>query len=475
MIKRRQQLAQTIIPIVILFTWGFLLLHMLWQGWQPNYWLQQGDALGNSDPALALDYYDRALEAGVDPAELAPRYFDIQRNQAIHPTAQNIYLLADVEQNGWTTASRRQYTNFLGDHLAIEFFLSDTNELIETDLAGLWVLLNEDIHQLDWLNARDHLQQILTLHPDDTRANYILGLLLAIEDSPSAIAYLDIATLDPLYSFNAGQVQQMVALKLTDETVTALSYYQSLGEVLLDGQEWGLAEYAFSQAIAADNFAWTSYMYRGYVRGQLEQDGLSDLETAVALAPNLALPYYFLGLYWRGNERWDFAHEAFAKAYLLDPKNPALAIQIAQTYQGEGNYEEASNWYQVAVSLEPENSDWVAVQTAFYAETAYALEDEGLSIVETAYTQFPDDAEVVTSLGRVYFLLERYEEAGYHISRAVSLDSNNPRARYYYGLFLEAQGDTGGARFAYQDVIRMVGNEAGYGLLAARKLEQLGQ
>ena len=475
MISRIQQLLQPIIPIVILFTWGFLLLTMLWQSQSRANLIRQGDQIVDADPAQALEYYDQALAKGADPTELTDRYFEIQRTQATQPAAQNIYLLAEVERDGWTNETRRQYTNFLGNSLAIEFFLNETTDLNPTDITGLWILLEEDIQQLDWASARDHVQQILTLKPEDSHANFVLGLILAIEDSASASDYLEIATLDPTYSFVAGQVRQIAQLKETDETITNLSYYQSLGEVLVNAHEWGLAEYAFSQALTLDNLDWFSYMYRGYVRDRLEQDGLSDLDTAVALAPNLALPYYFLGLHWRGVERWDLAHEAFGKGYLLEPQNPALAVEIAQTYQGEGNYEEASNWYQVAISLDTTTSEWFGVQSIFYAETAYLLEEEGLSLVETAYTQFPDDVEIVASLGRIYHLLDRANEAEYHLNRAVSLDSNNPRARYYYGLLLEAQGDTGGARFAYQDVIRMTGDQAGYGLLATRALEQLPQ
>ncbi len=473
MINRLRQFASIIIPMLMIVTWGFLLFDMMRDGQHVNTLIRRGDDVAETDPQQALEYYDEALAAGANPADLTDRYFTIHRDQATNPTAQNIYLLAEVERDGWTTESRRAYTNFLGNTLAIEYFLNETQDLNSADIAGLWTLLEEDVHQRDWVSARDHVQQILTLNPEDSHANYILGLILAIEDPSVASDYLDVAALDPNYSFVAGQARQLIQVKQSDETVTALTYFQSLGETLVNAHEWGLAEYAFSKALNLDGLDWFSYMYRGYVRDQLDEDGLSDLETAVALAPNFALPYYFLGLHWRPLERWDLAHEAFGKAYLLEPKNPALAVEIAQTYQAEGTYEEASSWYQIALSFDETNPEWYAVQSIFYAETGYAIEEEGLSFVETAYTKFPDNPEIVTSLGRIYHLLERVDEAEYHLNRAVSLDSNNPRARYYYGLLLEAQGDTGGARFAYQDVIRMVGDQTGYGLLASRKLEQL--
>ena len=61
----------------------------------------------------------------------------------------------------------------------------------------------------------------------------------------------------------------------------------------------------------------------------------------------------------------------------------------------------------------------------------------------------------------------RWDQSGFNIE----LD---PRSRYYFAVVLERQGDKDGAADSYWFVVQQLGPDAGFGILAARALQQLG-
>jgi Flp pilus assembly protein TadD len=456
-----------------LVVWFCLLLaHALYYQLDEDYWRWRAERVRDDDPALALVYYRRAISAGADSSALTSDMLSLRHLLDPAPARQPIYVLAKARQSGWTDDLRLRYLESQGAISALQFLIASGQALSPAELENIWVLVAADLEQLDWASLRGHLQALLSSQPENPRANYLLGVLLAIEDPPLAGGYLDNAASDPLYSASVGRIQALIALYTPD---TAHAYYQSLGNIFIELGEWGVADYAFTRAVAIDSLDWFSFAWRGYARDQLGINALKDHETAVALAPAIALPYYFLGLHWRGQDPPDFAkaHAALSRAWLLEPENPALAVEIGQTYQQENELTTAAEWYALAVSLDPTNLQWRRVEAMFYADTAYALEQTGLDVIEQVYEIAPDDVDIVASLGRAYHLRNRGEEASYHLRRAVALSATNARARYYYALLLEAQGDLPGARFSLQEVISLEGDSSGYGLLAARRLATL--
>ena len=241
----------------------------------------------------------------------------------------------------------------------------------------------------------------------------------------------------------------------------------------MDLTEWGCAERAFGAALVMDNFDWQSYVYRGYVRDQIAGDGLTDLETALALNPS-GLTYYFLGLHYRKIERnLPAARDALAQAYALDPTNPALAAELGSAYQESSDYAAAENWYSLAVSLAPDDVRWQRLRAAFYADANFQLDQVGLAAIQEAYTLTPRDVDVLTSMGAAYFWLFDREQARSYLQQALTIEPDNPRTRYYFALQLEREGDTQGALDSLTFVVQQMGSDEGFGLLAAREIQRL--
>ena len=65
--------------------------------------------------------------------------------------------------------------------------------------------------------------------------------------------------------------------------------------------------------------------------------------------------------------------------------------------------------------------------------------EEALTLTKMAATRYPDNAEAVASVGQIYFVLARHQEAEVQLRRALSLDATSSDARIALGRVLGAQ------------------------------------
>lgn len=384
-----------------------------------------------------------------------------------------VYLLAAVERDGWTLVHRQTYAQLaarLGRLDIVNALVAENQEVTSADIPVLWRLVEDALRRRDWSVATTQLQQILRISPQDARANYQLGLLLATVNPADAMPYFEQAVLSPEFVDRTRTIQSVLAQFSSDRT---LEDWRTLGLVCMDLTEWGCAERAFSAALALDNLDWQSYLYRGYVRDQIMGDGLTDLETALALNPS-GLTYYFLGLHYRMViQNLPAALDLFATAYSLDPTNPALAAELGSTYQLASNYASAENWYSLAISLSPQDVRWQQLRAAFYADTNFQIDEVGLVAIQEAYALAPRNADILTSMGAAYYWLYDREQALNYLQLAFSIEPDNPRTHYFYAMQLVRDGNLQGALDSLAVVVQKLGPEQGFGLLASREIERL--
>lgn len=394
-------------------------------------------------------------------------------SSALTPADQLIHLLADADANGWTDVQRREYAELrrkMGDDKALVAWLATQNTVSEADLPLLRDLVAQEVAQLDWEAARSHLQNILMVAPDDATATYQLGLLLASEDTSQAIRYLSQPFSDERLIANARRVNSTL---LNTGAWTADSYYQ-IGLALVEIGEWPFAEKAFDAGLVLDSQNWRLYAYRGYVRDQQGRNGRIDYSTAIGLSPTAALPFYFLGLHWRGIEP-DLAasREALLRAYAFDSENPAIAAELGTAFQLLGDNAEAKEWFNLAVELAPDDVEWQRRRATFFVEANFLLSSEGIATIEESYRRFPSDPDIVITIGYASFLLQRIRDAEAFLEMALDMEPTNARAQYYYGLLQQRLGNTSAAMLAYQTAVDTGGSDTGYGYLASRALLQL--
>lgn len=389
------------------------------------------------------------------------------------PNDELALLLAKVEHGGWTPAYRQTYARLMteqGNLEAVNALIKVANDLTVDDMPMLWRLVDDALTRRDWEVATAHLRHILQLSPQDARAKYQLGWLLATDAPAEATSYLGQAAGSPEFGDRSRTIQSVLAQFSSNPTPED---WRTLGLVCMDLAEWGCAERSFGAALTLDNVDWQSYAYRGYVRDQMAGDGMTDLETALALNPS-GLTYYFLGLHYRQvTQDLKAARDTLAKAYSLDPTNPALAAELGSTYQESSDYAAAENWYSLAVSLAPDDVRWQRLRAAFYADANFQLDEVGLAAIQEAYALAPRDVDILTSMGAAYVWLFDREQARNFLQQALTIEPDNPRTRYYFALQLERDSDTQGALDSLTFVVQKLGPDKGFGLLAAREIQRL--
>ncbi len=380
---------------------------------------------------------------------------------------QEVYILQQANIAGWTSSLRREYAYLLAQQNnyrpLLALFNSDIS-LIESDEPFLKMLAYQQMKQGNLAQARHLWEQLLQLAPNDEEAFYQLALLAIPDDITQAMNYL--VSLNESSSELGMQADQLLVALQQNDLLT-------LGLLLSEFEEWQTAQRVLTALISVEPMHWQAYLYRSYVRDQQGENGLSDLEIALGLADNPALPLYFLGIHWRTiDENLEAAVAAFELAAKLDPQNASIAIELAITYQEMGHDDLAATWYDAALRLEPHKVEWHRLRAAFYAERDVEVVD--IRPIEQSLVLFPNDAHLLTSLGYAYYQLGDYVMARTYLVQAVELDPNSARTQYYYAVAMEQFGDLSAAIGGYWAAYELrVSSPNTYTILAERALQRL--
>jgi TolB-like protein len=209
------------------------------------------------------------------------------------------------------------------------------------------------------------------------------------------------------------------------------------------------AETFYRQALARDpNFA-LAYARLAYSRlqrhwfsnrlnsAQLEEVR-SNIERALAIAPNLPEAYLALGVfhYW-GHRDYDPALKALDRAIELQPSNFDSRTFRAAIYRRRGEWRRSLGEFERALELNPR------------------------------------DSLGPTELGNTWLPLRRWSEAERALTRALALDPHNINAAHHLALtYVSSTGDTRRARRAWEGVPDAKGQVSPYGILISQMIHE---
>ncbi len=289
---------------------------------------------------------------------------------AAHRPMQALYQIeVQVAQSGWTAdlaKSAGDIWETLGDLPRAVSYWEIGVRLQPTDVQLTRRLAQSYLDLQHWSQAVIALSNLLKLN-DDNWAHFQLGILQAVLDSASASEHLQLAARD-----NQFQPVTTQLIPLLNEP-SDVSRAMQMGAVLASAKLWPAAEYVFQYAASLSPKLAVALAYTGLARDQQGKNGRSQIDQAVALAPDNAQVRYLQGLHLHlvGDE--DTSLIALQQATILDPLNPAFAAELATTYDRMGDAVQAEYWYKAAVTLSNNDPRFQAFLTAFYSQPSVSI------------------------------------------------------------------------------------------------------
>lgn len=307
----------------------------------------------------------------------------------------------------------------------------------------------------DYPGALQALLTLLQVQPEQAQWHYLAGVLLAAQDPPAALPYLEqAAALDETYLPPAREVSSAIrsAAGQEEPAYTLIS----AGRTLAALQEWDLAAEAFSQAgLTRPDYA-EAWAFLGEARQHLPEglssgsaSALQALQEAIRLDPNSLAANSLLGLYWQRQARYDLALTYLRKAANLDPNNPALRADLAAALALDGQLAPAMNMYSLALKLSANDPAYQKLVVEFCLAYQYALNEVALPMAGNLLTLFPKDPQTVDLFGQVLASQGDAFQAELFFRRALQLDDMYAPAHLHLGLIHLQQGRFAQARQAF--------------------------
>lgn len=154
---------------------------------------------------------------------------------------------------------------------------------------------------------------------------------------------------------------------------------------------------------------------------------------AIALDSGDADAYKLRGYAYLLEHRFERAEADFRVALKLRPKDPDDVAGLAQSFNGQGRFEEGVKQFAYAVQLAPGNAPyrnglcWARAGTGKNLSTALADCNQALALA-------PDAPGILNSRGLVYLRMGQYQTAIEDYSTSLSSKPTQPSARFGRGL-----------------------------------------
>ena len=340
----------------------------------------------------------------------------------------------------------------------------------QTADPDLWLdVFHRHVARGEWQAALDALTALLALEPDLPEANYWRGVILAPYDTRQAYTALLKVGGDLDYGDAAQSLRTAIEVHQLDSPA---SQGLALGEALVTLDHWAQAGQVFSITAALQPDLALAWAYLALCDAAQGQPDDTLVTHALDLAPDNSGVLVLAGMTARLQDEPERAVALLTDAQARDTSNPALAAELGNAYRASGDLGAAESWLIQADSLAPAGSEFLKLLAFFYAEEAYDLDGNGLTVLREATATFPDDADLRAAYGWALFNTGAMAEGVATLRAALDLAPDNPRALYYRGLISQAQGNSDLAVLALSRILRL-DDPAGFDVLARRVLERI--
>ncbi len=405
------------------------------QPWRDGFWVTAGyAAISAEDSPRAGNYFARAAAKG----ELSPEGYLAWGDadwQAENPqTALQIWSIAEK----------------LG---------TPVNEVLARQIE-VYRALGDDLALIETLRALLQQPAVLSGQPSEVAALYQeLGLLLAAYSPASAPGYLSQAI-----EYDPQLESQIRSLNFAIQRV--LSNDDPVYQLMISGRElanlgqWDLAEKAFSNAVKQHPGYAEAWAYLGEAQQHTDtdEDPLLALQSAYDLEPKSLAVNTFLALYWQRQGEPELALANYEAALALDPRNPALLVEIGNLAALLGDLEAGQAYYWQAIDLTPNDPKFVREFLKFSIRFNLNLRDVALPVARQLVMRNPNDPGSLDVMGDVLLNLGDDLNAERFYLRALANDPKYDQAHFHLGGLYQLQGKMDLAQYYYQQVIELTSN-----------------
>jgi Flp pilus assembly protein TadD len=180
--------------------------------------------------------------------------------------------------------------------------------------------------------------------------------------------------------------------------------------------------------------------YLGYAtaRAGRASEGALHLNSAAQLAPESAIVHVLLGLHHDQNGALVAARSEYEIAYELDPDNPAICLEIGETWASERRYLAAEIWLRHAVDLAPSDPVLWEALARFYVD--YGMAEQARDATDQLVELAPSSASSHDLRGWAAFLAGDWDLAEESLRRAVALEPTFALAHYHLARLWQELG-----------------------------------
>jgi Tfp pilus assembly protein PilF len=192
-------------------------------------------------------------------------------------------------------------------------------------------------------------------------------------------------------------------------------------------------------------------------------EAISDLEAAVAAAPDQSQAHFLLGQAYNHVGRYDDAAEEFTTVLDLDPENAAAHHNLGVTYFQLQDPNAAVEQFQAALAIDPDDADTHYQLGATYLVLALSagntpdpeLMGQAVDQLETALSLKENMPEALIGLGNIYIQQGNFGEAVDLLEQAIEQLPQSPEAHYALARAYAQQGDRAKACETYEKFLTL--------------------
>ncbi len=176
-----------------------------------------------------------------------------------------------------------------------------------------------------------------------------------------------------------------------------------------------------------------------YLNRDDHDNAIATFNRYLKIKPDSVLSYYYLGRIEAERENLTKAREHYKKALEINPGFSAVYMELAQIYEAEGEFDKAVEIYDNILKISP--NDIQSRLRIGQIRIQQAKLEEALPYFEWIADYADDNIGAMIKTGLINFELERYSDAVEWFRKALDIEPEADKVRYYLSTTLEELGD----------------------------------